>query len=107
MAFHPIDEMRLFSGTFRVSKLAWNKTPAHRETGVGGEHHVGKFGTRWNKLHFAIKSRKRLKESFPLCLNQRGVRAPRSTHPRVNFVLDPVVVRWTKQQFTHKRRQSF
>jgi hypothetical protein len=52
-------------------------------------------------MNFAIQSRERVVQAFPLPLRNSGFGAPGPAHPRINFVFNAVMIRRAKQQLSH------
>src|SRR5437870_5224351 len=93
--------MRRFTGTLFVPEVAWNKFLSDGEAGVCGEDHVGKLGLRVYQMNFAIQFRQCRVQIFPLLLRESRFCSAGPTHPRVNFILDSVMIRRAKKQLTH------
>src|SRR5437763_10644667 len=99
--FHPAREMRRFSAAFFVPEITRDETAADSQAGIRGEDHVGKFRARWDELDLAIECGKRVEETFPLRLDKRRIGAAGAAHPRIDLVLDPVIIRRTEEQLAH------
>ena len=102
---HPAREVRRFARPFLVPEITRDETASDSETGVGGEDHVGKFRPRRDQLDLAIQVRELFEETFPLRLNEGRIGATRPAHPRIDLVLDAVIVRRTEEKLAHVGNQ--
>ncbi|KAG0505770.1 MAG: hypothetical protein Udaeo_08660 [Candidatus Udaeobacter sp.] len=102
---HPFGEKRLFSCAFFVAEIAGDESAANRQPGVGGEDHVRQPWLRRDQMNLAKLGKRRV-QSFPLLLHDRRVGAVGDAHPRIDLVLDAVVIRRTKKQLAHTTFKS-
>ena len=100
--FHPAGEMRCFAGALLVPKVAWDNLFADGKPGISGKNHVRQFRLRRDELNSAIEFGQRSLQAVPLLLRQRRFSAARPAHPRIDLVLDAVVIRRAKQELAHK-----
>src|SRR6202023_1326585 len=100
--FHPAGKMRRFAGALFVPKVAWDKLFPDSESGVGCKNHVRQVWLRRDELNFVIQFGKGRVQTAPLLLRDRCFGPARAAHPRIDFVLDAVVIRWAKQELAHK-----
>src|SRR5215475_2664412 len=100
--FHPFREERLLAGALLMAKIAGDKFAANRQPGIGGENHIRKPGLRWNQMNLTVEVRETRVQLFPLLLRQNCLGAAGPVHPRIDLVLDAVVIGRTEKQFTHR-----
>jgi len=91
--FHPTRKVRRFAGAFFMPEIAGNKLPANGESGVSSENHVGKLRLRRNQIDVAFQLRQGGVQVRPLFFRQRSFSASFAAHPRIDLVLDAVMVR--------------
>ena len=99
--------MRRFAGALFVSKVAWDKLFTNRESGVSRENHVRQLWLRRDEFNSAIQFGKGRVQAAPLLLRDRRFRPARSAHPRIDLVLDAVVIRRAKKEFAHKMTVTY
>src|SRR5262249_47759467 len=100
--FHPFPEERLLAGALFVTEITGDEFVSNRQSGVGGENHVGKSGLGRNQMNLAIQVRESRMQLFPLLLRQGCLGATGATHPGIDLVLDAVVIGRTEKQLAHK-----
>ena len=100
--FHPVREVRRFARAFFVPEITGNELATDGKPGVSRENHVGESPLRGDQMNLAIQFGKRRVQFVPLLLCKHSFGAARATHPRIDLVLDPVIVRRTKEQLAHK-----
>jgi hypothetical protein len=98
---HPFGKKRLFAGAFFVAKIAGDESVTNSQPCVSGEDHVRQSRLWRDQMNFA-KFGKRYVQLFPLLLNDRRFRPAGNAHPRIDLVLNPVVIRWTQKQLAHR-----
>jgi hypothetical protein len=79
-----------------MPKIARYEFLADGQPRISCENHVREPRLRRDEMNFAIQSRQGVMKTFPLLLGHRCFSAARPTHPGIDFVLDPVVIRRTK-----------
>ena len=76
-----------------MAEITRDKFLADGEPGVGSEYHVGQFRLWRHQLDLRLEGGERFVQSLPLRFRQIGFGATRATHPRIDLVLDAVVIR--------------
>src|SRR5438045_666649 len=94
--------MGRFAGPLFMPKIAGDELLPDCEASVGREHHVRQIWLRRDEFNFAIQFGKDSVQTAPLFLGQGRFRPSGSTHPRVDLVLDAVVIRRAKKKLAHK-----
>ena len=76
-----------------MAEITRNKFLADGEPGVGSEYHVGQFRLWRHQLDLRLEGGERFVQPLPLRFRQIGFGTTRATHPRIDLVLDAVVIR--------------
>src|SRR5262249_2506805 len=91
-----IEEGRL-AGPNLMAKSGAEKSPAEYKPGVGREHQVGQPGLRGHQLDLYAKLHKGIVKVPPLHVRPLRGTAARPAHPRVDLILNPVIIRRAHQ----------
>ncbi len=98
----PSCKVFLFSPAFRMPEPADDGRTVVHHAGIGGEHQVGQARNGRHPFEFGAGVLfQHVGEGPPLGLAHVLVDGVGQTHPRIDFILDPEVIRWANQEACH------
>src|SRR5262249_24184350 len=90
-------EVRRLTGADLVTKSGAEEALFADQAGVRREDRVRQLGRGRHKLDGYAQAPKNFNQTLPLATRCLRRAAPGAAHPRIDFVFDAVVVRWTHQ----------